>query len=386
MHSLVLIVINSIHQESPDTLQVVFCGKMLHYSFKFTHDELQRDPEISVIQCASEDVKEELADADVAIPLMTALTAEIIQNAPKLKLILQYGVGVEGVDIATATKLGIFVSNIPSAGTGNSTSCAEMAIFLSLALLRNINGMATSIATKQLGVPLGGMLHGKNVLVIGFGNIARELIPRLSAFGAVVTALRRSNTWSSSNKITTRSLVNGQQKLRSDISNGDDDKAMALTQHAESLLADKGTWPQDSSRLASTADIIILTCVQDSTTRGMINTEFLEKCRTGVRIINVARGGLLEYDAVLAGLNSGKIGGCGLDVQFWEPFDPDDPLAIHPNVYLTPHLAGVTTTSYKSMARIVAEEVRRVFQGERPTIQVNSEEEMKNEGAVPRLR
>ncbi|KAL4519686.1 hypothetical protein Ndes2526B_g01739 [Nannochloris sp. 'desiccata'] len=370
-------------------MKVVFCGKMLHYSFKFSHDELEPDPEISVIQCASEDVKEELADADVAIPLLTALTAEIIQNAPKLKVILQFGVGVEGIDIKTATKLGIFVSNIPSAETGNATSCAEMAIFLSMALLRNINGMATSIATKQLGVPLGQMLYGKNVLVIGFGNIAKDLITRLSVFGvAGITALRRSNTWSNSRN-TLR--VNGQQEHSTNFSKEfeeqeNDSKAMELTRHAESLLVDKGTWPQDSSRLASTADIIILTCMQDSTNRGMINTEFIENCKTGVRIVNVARGGLLNYEAVLAGLNSGKIGGCGLDVQFWEPFDPEDPIATHPNVYLTPHTAGVTETSYRTMAKIVAEEVRRVFRGERPTVQLNTEEEMKNEGAVPRLR
>lgn len=363
----------------------------MDYSFKFSRDELELDPEISVIQCASEDVKDELADADVAIPLMTALTAEIIQNAPKLKLILQFGAGVEAIDIIAATKFGIFVSNIPSAGTGNSTSCAEMAIFLSMALLRNINSMATSIATKQLGVPLGQMLYGKNVLVIGFGNIAKELIPRLNVFGvSSIAALRRSNTWTRSNRNKATSLFNGQQKRINDFSNEsteeeDGGKAMALTRYAESLLADKGTWPQDSSRLASTADIIILTCIQDSTNRGMINTEFIENCKTGVKIVNVARGGLLDYDAVLAGLNSGKIGGCGLDVQFWEPFDPEDPIATHPRVYLTPHIAGVTETSYRAMGKIVAEEARRVFRGERPTIQLNSEEEMKNEGAVPRL-
>ena len=65
--------------------------------------------------------------------------------------------------------------------------------------------------------------------------------------------------------------------------------------------------------------------------------------------MNVARGGLLDYNAVLAALKSGKIRGMGLDVQFWEPFDPDDELAQHPAVYLTPHVAGVTETSYRKV-------------------------------------
>jgi phosphoglycerate dehydrogenase-like enzyme len=118
----------------------------------------------------------------------------------------------------------------------------------------------------------------------------------------------------------------------------------------------------------------------------MINAKFLNYCKKDkVYIVNVARGGLLDYDAVLAGLDSGKVGGCGLDVQFYEPFDPEDPFATHPNVYLTPHVAGVTETSYRAMAKVVAEEVRRVARGERPTIQLNSEEEMKKEGAAPRV-
>ena len=355
----------------------------MYYGFKFSNDELQPDQNVSVIQCASEDVKEALADADVAIPLMTRLTAEILHNAPKLKLILQFGAGVEGIDIKTATKLGIWVSNIPSAGTGNSTSCAEMAIFLTMALLRNINGMATSIATKQLGVPLGEMLYGKTVLIIGFGNIAKELIPRLSVFGVTLTALRRSNNWNT----PSQAILNKEQDSLDEENDGDDGdtEVCILTRTAEELLSDKGTWPEDSARLACTADIIILTCKQDATNLGMINTEFLNSCKDGVRIVNVARGGLLEYADVLAGLNSGKIGGCGLDVQFWEPFDPEDPIATHPNVYLTPHVAGVTDTSYRAMGKIVAEETRRVLHGKAPTIKLNSEEEMKNEGAVPRV-
>lgn len=219
--------------------------------------------------------------------------------------------------------------------------------------------MCCSIETRQLGVPLGSMLQGKRVLVIGFGNIAKELIIRLAPFRVTISALRRSSTWGHHHD--------------------------SLSEQAEEQLIDKGTWPQDTSRLASEADIIAVTCKQDASNLGMINREFLNACKDGVRIVNVARGGLLDYDAILEGLNSGKIGGMGLDVQFWEPFDPEDPIAQHERVYLTPHVAGVTEHSYRQMAKVVAEETRRIKKGLPPTVQLNTEESMRARGSCPRV-
>ena len=83
--------------------------------------------------------------------------------------------------VLQATRRGVWVSNILSAGTGNALSCAEHAIYLMLATLRDQNSMAASIQRQQLGVPLGQTLYGKTVLIVGFGNIAKELIPRWAA-------------------------------------------------------------------------------------------------------------------------------------------------------------------------------------------------------------
>jgi phosphoglycerate dehydrogenase-like enzyme len=168
------------------------------------------------------------------------------------------------------------------------------------------------------------MLFNKSVLVIGFGGIARELIPRLLPFGVNVSVLRKTDRWG---QLTTEK----------------DGRLLAV----ENSLVDRGIWPRDIPRLAGNADIIIVTCKQDESNKGLINEEFLRHCKTGVRIVNVARGGLIDYVATLKGLESGKIGGMGLDVQFWEPFDPEDPIAVHPQVYLTPHVAGVTEESCK---------------------------------------
>lgn len=301
-------------------MKVLFCGRDLRYAYVFTKDELADDPDFEVIQCDRAAIPTELEDADVIVPLLTPrIPGEWLVKAPALKLIIQYGVGVENIDIPAATELGVWVSNIPSAGTGNAASCAEMAIFLTLATLRHVHAMHESIQQQVTGLPLGTMLKGQAVLVVGFGNIAKELIVRLKPFGVAISALRRSPHW------------------------GHDSSELASA--AEAALHDRGTWPQDVPRLAAAADIIVLTCHQDANSAGMLNSEFLGYCKRGVRIVNVARGGLMDYDALRAGLESGHIGGMGLDVQPWEPFDPEDPIAKHPSVFLTPHVAGVTEQS-----------------------------------------
>ena len=121
---------------------------------------------------------------------MTKSYRQLLHQAPKCKLILQYGVGLEGVDIEAATTLGIYVANIPSDHTPNALSCAEMAIFLMLALARDIHSMNTSVATRQLGTPCGKTLYGAHALIIGFGGLARQLIPRLAALGMTMSCVR----------------------------------------------------------------------------------------------------------------------------------------------------------------------------------------------------
>lgn len=108
----------------------------MHAGWAFTAQSLAEDASVRVVQCDREALPTEIRDADVAVPLMSRLDRTLLLSAVRLKLIIQYGVGVEGVDIDTATQLGIWVSNITSAGTGNAVSCAEHAIFLVLATLR----------------------------------------------------------------------------------------------------------------------------------------------------------------------------------------------------------------------------------------------------------
>ena len=334
------------HHHHDNTMKVLFCGRDMHFGYAYTKEEIEHVHGIGrVVQCDRTDLEKEIVDADVIVPLMMPITRDVLLKCTRAKLIIQYGAGIEGIDMAAASDLGIYVSNIPSKDTGNAESCAEMCIFLALALLRKITRMGHSIAHRQLGVPIGCMLKHSQACVVGFGNIAKALIPLLDAFDVRMSVLRRSAVWS-----------------------GEDRTFLEL-------LTDTGQVCKESDlkRILGKADLIFLTCSLNQSSAHIVNDLFLSYCKEGVRIVNVARGGLLEYEAVLRGLQSGKIGGLGLDVQFQEPFDPSDPINAYDNVYLTPHVAGVTETSYRNMAKIVCSESKKVvIDGERPTITLNA--------------
>lgn len=321
------------------TTKVLFCGEEFPGAFEFTCEATEGMSDVEVLKCRRQDLARHIGDVQVAVPMMSRLDADMLRQGKQLKLVLQFGVGVEGIDISAATELGIWVSNIPSEATGNALSCAEMVIYLMFALLRNTNEMQTSIKQQRLGSPAGQTLYGKTVLVIGFGNIAKELIPRLKPFGVRVTAVRRS-AWQGEHP-------------------------------AEALLDHQGGW-EDLPSLAVNADIVVLACVMSELTRGMVNSAFLAACKPGVHIVNVARGGLLDYDAVAEGLQDGRIGGLGLDVQWSEPWNPADPMTSHARVVMTPHVAGVTELSYRNMGKVVAHEVAKMLMGQPPTVQLNS--------------
>ncbi|KAA6423439.1 MAG: D-3-phosphoglycerate dehydrogenase [Trebouxia sp. A1-2] len=318
--------------------KVLFCGEELPFSYTYTSEALQNDHGIKVVRCAQSEIKRHLQEADVAVPLMCKLDAQLLRTAKRLKMIIQYGVGVEGIDIPEATEQGIWVSNIPSSATGNALSCAEHAIYLMMATLRQQNAMRESIQQGRVGVPVGETLFGKSVLIVGFGNIAKELKP----FHVKLMGVRRS-PWGTN----------------------------PSDSHLEAELQQRGVF-QDLPGLVGQADLIVLTCSLTDATRGMVDRTFLKACKPGVRIINVARGGLLDYNAVNGMLDTDAIGALGLDVQWQEPWDPQHYITNHPKVVMTPHVAGVTELSYRTMAQVVANEVRRHVQGLPPAIQLNS--------------
>ncbi|KAL4184013.1 hypothetical protein AMTRI_Chr11g101200 [Amborella trichopoda] len=315
--------------------KILFCGYVFPSGVQFTRENLQKYPFIQVDEVETDDVPNVIGDYHICIPRMQRLDSEVISRAKQMKLILQYGVGLEGVDIDAATRAGIRVGRIPGHMTGNSYSCAEHAIYLVLGLLRKQKLMDIAVQERKLGWPLGETLFGKAVFILGYGNIGVHLAARLKPFGVKILATKRS--WSSvSQDSRTHEGLEANEKFN------------------DALVDKKGDMGSIYD-FAREADIVIACIGLNKDTAGIVNHKFLSSMRKGALLVNVARGGVLDYESVKYHLESGHLGGMAFDVAWTEPFDPDDPILKFPNVLITPHVAGVTECSYGTMGKIVAE-------------------------------
>lgn len=178
---------------------------------------------------------------------------------------------------------------------------------------------------------------------MGFGNIGIELANRLRPFGVKILATKRS--WDSYLEKSFKSDGLPTQNVSSD-----------------DLVDEKGGH-EHIHKFASKADIVVCSLVLNIQTAGIVNKTFLSSMKKGALLVNVARGGLLDYEDVLFSLKSGYLGGLAMDVAWTEPFDPDDPILKFPNVLITPHVAGVTEHSYRYMAKVVGDVALQLHAG-----------------------
>lgn len=231
------------------------------------------------------------------------IDAEVLNAAPKLKIIARAGVGVDNVDIPRATELGIVVVNTPD---GNTISTAEHTFGLMLALARNIPQAHESMSAGRWDRKLyGGVeLRGKTLGLVGFGRIGRAVAKRALAFEMTVIAYDPFIT--------------------------------------ADLAADLGVTLVSLAELFERSDFISLHALLTPDNREMINRDSLASMKRGVRIIDAARGALINEADLAEALQSGQVAGAALDVYAEEPPKPDNPLLRLPNVVHTPHLAAST--------------------------------------------
>lgn len=314
-----------VDKDKPIT-RVLFCGPHFPASQIYTREYLEKYPFIQVDDVPLKQVPDHIGNYDLCVSKNMLFDSNVLSRAKQLKLIMQFGVGLEGIDIDAATKHGIKVARIPGDATGNAASCAEMAIYLTLGLLRKQNEMQISVQQKMLGEPIGETLLGKTVFIMGFGNIGIDLAKRLKPFDVKIIATKRS--WPSNSEV----------------------------------LIPKGSHG-DIYEFASKADIVVCCLSMNKETVGILNKPFLSSMKKGALLVNIARGGLLDYGAVVQHLESGHLGGLGIDVAWKEPFDPNDPVLKFKNVILTPHVAGVTEHSYRSMAKVIGDVALQLHAG-----------------------
>jgi len=248
----------------------------------------------------------------------TKVREDAIAVAKKLNVIGRAGAGVDNIDVKKATDAGIIVMNTPG---GNTISTAEHTFSMIMALSRNIPQADRSVKEgkwdrkKYMGVEL----RGKTLGIVGLGNIGRVLGKQASCFEMKVIGYDPFIT-----------------------------KEMAQSFGIE-LVSLEDIW-------ACSDYISVHTPLNDST-RHIINAETLAKCRDGVRIINCARGGIVDEDALLNALESGKVAGAALDVYEQEP-PGNSSLVMHEKVVTTPHLGASTTEAQDIVAVMIAEQIR----------------------------
>jgi D-3-phosphoglycerate dehydrogenase len=250
----------------------------------------------------------------------TKVTAKVIAAATKLKVIGRAGVGVDNVDVDAATKRGVIVMNTPG---GNTISTAEHTFSLLMSLARKIPQAHASIkAGKWDRKSFEGVeLYDKTLAILGMGRIGTEVARRAMAFGMRVLAY---DPYLSASRA--RSL---QVEL---VENLDD--------------------------IVPRADFITMHMPATPETHHMLNAARLATAKKGVRIINCARGGLVDEAALFDGLKSGQVGGAALDVYEVEPPPADFPLRELPNVVLTPHLGASTAEAQENVGIEIAQAIR----------------------------
>ena len=287
-------------------------------------DELSRDDALEVtVRTGLSD--RELVDlirqfSALVVRSQTKVTADILNAGTKLRVVGRAGVGVDNVDVETATRRGVVVLNAPG---GNTVSTAEHAFSLLLSVARKIPQADANVRDKKWDKKNfeGVELYNKTLGIIGMGRIGSELSRRAIAFGMRVVAY---------------------------------DPYLSATR-ARSLQVEL---VDDIDDLLTSADFISLHTPLTAETRHLLDFARLQKTKRGVRVVNCARGGLIDEEALARALQDRHVAGAALDVFETEPLPIDSPLRSAPNLILTPHLGASTSEAQESVGIEIAQSIR----------------------------
>ncbi|MCE5264477.1 MAG: C-terminal binding protein [Deltaproteobacteria bacterium] len=279
-----------------------------------------------------EEVIRVCAQADCLLSQYAPLTRAVLERLPKCKVIAKYGVGVDTIDLQAAADLGIIVANVPDYC---SDEVADHAAGLFLALARKVAFFDRQVKSGQWdfrqGIPIP-RLRGKTLGVIGYGRIGRRMARKMLVFGVRVIAY---DPW-------------------------------AAADGGEVSFVELAT-------LLREADFISLHCSLNETSRHMIGEQEFAAMERKPLLINVARGAVVDEEALIRALEEGRISGAGLDVLETEPPDPQNPMLKMGNVIFSPHAGFYSEESIRELKRHAAENVSAVLLGGWPRAVVNKE-------------
>lgn len=281
---------------------------------------LKSEPDIEVVVSTPQEFISQLGDADAVLVRSAAkVTPEAFAAAPKLKAVGRAGVGVDNIDLKEATSRGVVVMNTPG---GNAVSVAEHTLGFMLAMARHVVPADASMKTGKWEKKkfLGNEIQGKTLGIIGLGNIGLQVARRAKPFNM---------------------------------------KLIAFDPFASrQLAADRGVALVELEELLAQSDYVSLHVALTPDTRKLINAKTIAKMKDGARLVNCARGELVDGDAVHAAIESGKLAGAALDVFDPEPPGADCAVLQHANVLGTPHIGGSTEEAQELVGIRIAEQVR----------------------------
>jgi D-3-phosphoglycerate dehydrogenase len=261
-----------------------------------------------------------------------AITRAVIDKSlPKLKIISKYGIGVDKIDVASCTELGIPLTFCPGV---NHTTVSEHTFGLMLSVFRHMMEQANAVRDGQWKRMTGHEIMGKTIGVVGLGRIGKEVVKRARAFEMNVVGL--DLYWPDS--------------------------------FAEEFSVKKA---ESFGDIMESCDIISLHTNLTEETRDLICTESIGEMKDGVVIINCARGEIVNSAEMAEALKSGKVGGYATDVLDQEPPPADHPLLKAPNCLITPHIGSRTYESVERQAMMATQNLIHCLKGEKPLAQVN---------------
>jgi D-3-phosphoglycerate dehydrogenase len=290
-----------------------------------------RDSSCVVEEGSAKDTYADLArkvsafNPDALIVRQGTISAELQDAAPRLKVICKHGVGMDNIDVPAATQRGIPVMFTPGASTN---VVAEHTLALLLALVRRIPQEDRQLRSGLFDKTryCGSELRGKTVGLIGYGRIARRVAELIAPFEVEILVYHPSGT--------DEMLPRGVSKVK------------------------------DVDQVLRHSDIVSLHCPLTASTHALINEQAIMRMKQGALLINTARGQIIDEDALLKALCSGRLGGAALDVFATEPLPPNHPLLALDNVVLTSHVAGSSDVSLTHTGMQAAFNVMAVLCGQ----------------------
>jgi len=291
------------------------------------------DPELRMAKSASaDDILAVARDADAILITYAKLPGDLLRQLTRCKAIGRFGLGVDNIDIPAAAELGITVTYVPDYCMHE---VSDHAMALLLALARKIPLSNKLVQAGRWDMPAVVPIHrlaGRVLGLVGFGNIPRALAPKAKAFGL---------------RVVTHDPYVPQQ-----------------------ALAAAGVESVSFDRLLEISDFVSIHAPLMPATRGLFNAEVFRKMKTGALLINTARGPLVDEDALVSALDSGRLGGAALDVVAVEPLPKDSGVIGRDNVILTPHTAFYSVEALNELQTKCAGDVARVLSGEKPVYPV----------------